>query len=61
MGAAGAADAAIRLLVDKLQGAGGLIIVDHNGACARLFDAGHAQRDGAKRRHAYTDDTGDAA
>ncbi len=35
MGAAEAADAAIRLLVDRVQGAGGLIIVDRHGACAR--------------------------
>jgi hypothetical protein len=30
-----AADAAIRYLVDKVHGLGGLIIVDRNGTCAR--------------------------
>jgi len=37
MGAAEAADAAIRLLVEKVQGLGGLIIVDRSGACARAY------------------------
>jgi L-asparaginase / beta-aspartyl-peptidase len=30
-----AADAAIRYLVDKVHGLGGLIIVDRDGTCAR--------------------------
>jgi beta-aspartyl-peptidase (threonine type) len=37
MGAAEAADAGIQLLVDKVRGMGGLIIVDRNGACARAY------------------------
>jgi L-asparaginase / beta-aspartyl-peptidase len=37
MSAAEAADAAIRLLVAKVQGEGGLIIVDRNGAYARAY------------------------
>ena len=37
MGAAEAADAAIRLLAAKVRGVGGLIIVDRNGACARAY------------------------
>ena len=35
MRAAAAADAAIGYLVDKVQGLGGLIIIDHDGGCAR--------------------------
>lgn len=35
MGAAEAADAAIKYLVEKVRGVGGLIIVDRNGACGR--------------------------
>ena len=34
MSATGAAEAAIRLLVDRVNGLGGLIIVDRNGECA---------------------------
>jgi beta-aspartyl-peptidase (threonine type) len=34
LNAASAADAAIQLLVDRVNGLGGLIIVDHNGECA---------------------------
>jgi L-asparaginase / beta-aspartyl-peptidase len=37
MGAAEAADAAIRLLAAKVRGVGGLIIVDRHGACARAY------------------------
>jgi L-asparaginase / beta-aspartyl-peptidase len=37
MSAAEAADAAIRLLVAKVQGQGGLIIIDRNGTCARAY------------------------
>jgi beta-aspartyl-peptidase (threonine type) len=37
MSAAEAADAAIRLLVAKVQGQRGLIIVDRTGTCARAY------------------------
>ena len=44
-----AADAAIRYLTQKIQGLGGLILIDRDGGCAqRPFDAGHAERDGGQ-------------